>query len=396
MIELNNYFFNDSTKKFLIKWINGDYKKFPLCIYGGNGVGKTSLANYLVKAFSIIKIDIEFIKTTRNFKEYLDLSLGKKNICMMFCKKEINNYKAIVFDDLQIIQSEDKTLFKSISSWSKNIKNYSNHPIIFIFTNNCFQKKSFKEIVSVCKCIEIKYNDNQFNKLVQKIIKNEKLFISLNHIQQLIKKSGKNINNIYANIDFIKNDKKNSITTISENDFSGDLNSITLKILNDKFNINNILSNSYNDYNIISLNLLDNLPKFFKKNYLQNYLHIYKNVCLGDRMNSDMIVEHNYELMEYILIQQIVLPIYNIKVNYLNMIKELQYNKYISKSIYYINNYNICIKNDLNICDIYFELFLYDYNINKEKYIDKKILEKYVKIYNWIFNRNFLKKNLIQ
>ena len=105
-----------------------------------------------------------------------------------------------------------------------------------------------------------------------------------------------------------------------------------------------------------------------------------------------MIVEHNYELMEYILIQQIVLPIYNIKVNYSNTIKELQYNKYISKSIYYINNHNICIKNDLNICDIYFELFLYDYNINKEKYIDKKILEKYVKIYNWIFNRNFLKK----
>ena len=136
----------------------------------------------------------------------------------MFCKKEINNYKAIVFDDLQIIQSEDKTLVKSIRSWSKNIKNYSNHPIIFIFTNNCFQKKSFKEIVSVCKCIEIKYNDNQFNKLVQKIIKKEKLFISLNHIQQLIKKSGKNINNIYANIDFIKM-IKNSITTISENIF---------------------------------------------------------------------------------------------------------------------------------------------------------------------------------
>ena len=28
MIELNNYFFNDSIKKFLIKWIKGDYKKF--------------------------------------------------------------------------------------------------------------------------------------------------------------------------------------------------------------------------------------------------------------------------------------------------------------------------------------------------------------------------------
>ena len=132
MIDINSFFFNDSMKKSLLKWIKDDYKNIPLCIYGGNGLGKTSLANYLVNTFSVIKIDIEFIRSNRDFKEYLDLSLGKKNICMMFCKSTIQNYKAIIFDDLQIIQNEDKTLFKNIISWTKNIKNYSNHPIIFI------------------------------------------------------------------------------------------------------------------------------------------------------------------------------------------------------------------------------------------------------------------------
>ena len=396
MIDINSFCLNDITKKSLLRWMKFDYKKFPLCIYGGNGVGKTCIANYLLNSFSIINIGIEFIKNNKDFKEYLDLSLGKKNICMMFCKSTIQNYKAILFDDLQIIQNEDKSLFKNIISWTKNIKQYSNHPIIFIFTDNCIHKKPFKEINKICKCIEIKYSDNQFYKIVQKILNNEKIFISLNHIQKLINKSGKNITNISSNIDFMKTDKKCNYDTISSNDFSGDLNTISLKIINDKFDINNILSNVYNDYNIISLNLLDNLPKFIKKNNLQKYLHIYKNICLGDKLNSDMIVEHNYELMDYILLHQVGLPIYEIKKNLKSPIKELQYNKYISKSIYYINNFNVCVRNNLKMDDIYFELFLYDFNImNKEKIFDKKILEKYIKIYNWVFNRNLLKKHLL-
>ena len=81
-----------------------------------------------------------------------------------------------------------------------------------------------------------------------------------------------------------------------------------------------------------------------------------------------MIVEHNYELMDYILLHQVGLPIYEIKRNLKSPIKELQYNKYISKSIYYINNFNVCVKNNLKIDKIYFELFLYDFKImNKKK-----------------------------
>ena len=78
---------------------------------------------------------------------------------------------------------------------------------------------------------------------------------------------------------------------------------------------------------------------------------------MGDKLNSDMIIEHNYELMDYILLHQVGLPIFEIKQNFKTSIKELQYNKYISKSIYYINNFNVCVRNDLKIEDIYFELF---------------------------------------
>ena len=284
-------------------------------------------------------------------------------------------------------------------SWTKNYKNkFTEHPIIYILPDTSIVKKTFKGIIDVSYLFEIKYTENNFNKLVTKLLNSEKIIISLNHMQNLLKTSGKNISNIKSNIELLKggNTLIND-NVIVEKDFSGELNEITYKIMNDTFNIHNILDNAYCDYNIISLNLLDNLSKFFnkiKKDFLKDYLYIYKNICLGDKMNSEMIVDHNYELFDYIIMQQVLFPIFNIKKNNSKCIKDLQYNKYISKSIYYISNHNTYIKNNLNMNKVYYELYLYDYKIDKEKFIDKKILEKYIKIYNWIYNRNIKKNDL--
>ena len=162
MLDLNSFFFNDSQKKLLMKWIKEDYQKKPLCIYGKSGLGKTSLANVLLKQYKIINIDVEFIKNDSDFKEYIDLSLGKKNICMMFSKETQKQiYKSILFDDIHIIQQLDKNLFKNIIQWIKQINKYKNNPIIFILTDQCIQKKTFKAIVDNSYCIEVKYTDNQ-------------------------------------------------------------------------------------------------------------------------------------------------------------------------------------------------------------------------------------------
>jgi len=399
MLDLTSFYLNDSQKKLLIKWIKEDFKKYPLCIYGKTGLGKTCLANLLLKDYKIINIDVEFIKNDSDFKEYIDLSLGKKNICMMFSKETQKHiYKSILFDDLHIIQQLDKNLFKNIIQWIKQINKYKNNPIIFILTDQCIQKKTFKDIIDNSKCIELKYTDNQYYKIVTKLLNEENIFISLNHIQGIIKKSGKNINNIKANISILKDTEQKEcekIEIISENDFSGGLQDVMLKILNDKFDITNILSNSYSDYNIISLNLLDNLHKFFnQKNFLKNYSDIYKSICIGDKYNSEVIVEHHYDLMEHVLMNQVLYPIFKIKQSYDKIIKEIQYNKYISKSIYYISNYNIYIKNNLEMNNVYYELFLYDFSIKLEKHIDKKVLEKYIKIYNWIFSRSLTKTKI--
>ena len=107
-----------------------------------------------------------------------------------------------------------------------------------------------------------------------------------------------------------------------------------------------------------------------------------------------MIIEHNYELFDYILMHQILFPIFRIKENYSKYINSLSYNKYISKSIYYISNHNTCIKYGLNMNQVYYELYLYDNKLIRKKYIDIKVLEKYIKIYNWIYNRHIKKNDL--
>ena len=179
-------------------------------------------------------------------------------------------------------------------------------------------------------------------------------------------------------------------------DFTGEINNITDKILNDDFDIDNIIMHSYNDYNIISLNLLENLHLFFEDNFIKKYLYIYENICIADNINSIMIQNHNYDLLDYILLQNLVIPIQKIKFHNKNNIENLIYNKYVSKSIYYLSNYNKFTYNnlDINLNDLYYELFLIDKNKGRNKDIDKILLDKFIKIYNWIYSSNLTKKKI--
>ena len=94
-----------NKKKNIDDWILNDYKKKALIIYGNNGIGKTSLANYILRDFTTITINIDFCKQGKQLDDYLDLSLYKKSITMMFNNKNTN--KAIIFDDINYIQSYD-------------------------------------------------------------------------------------------------------------------------------------------------------------------------------------------------------------------------------------------------------------------------------------------------
>lgn len=384
-MELSDFFLSDNTINSLKKWINNDYKNNSLFIYGSNGIGKTLLSNILLKNYKIIRIDINFYKTNKNLEEYLDLTLGKKNISMMFEKNNV--YKALVFDDLNLLFN-DKILFNSIFKWYKKYKDkYKMNPIIFISNNSILQNKNIIQLLKKNIKIKINYNTEQLFLITKNLLNNFK--VHDDEIYKLISKSNKNINNIISNLKFLKNGY--DLNVVSKNDFSKDINDITQNILEMDFNIENLYLNSSESY-IISLNILDNINKLCKN---KDIIKIYKNNILASKYKYEIIKNSNYDLENYMFLHSTIYPIYFIKKNN-NKIIDINYNKYISKSLIYVSNEK---------CNYDFYVISYIFNmiINKKDYkelilkynYDNKLLEKFIKYYNYFNNVNILKNELL-
>ena len=138
---MNDYILScTDNKKLADTWINEKYKIKPLIICGNPGTGKTSIAKHILNGWTIVHVTSDLCKCNINFEEYLNLSLYKKSITMMFSNNSI--YKALIIDDLTIIHTTDKKLYKSILVFSKNKVN--NNPIIYIFDK--LNHKSYSRI----------------------------------------------------------------------------------------------------------------------------------------------------------------------------------------------------------------------------------------------------------
>ena len=121
----SEYVLEQLCKRNLInQWIKGKYKEKPLIIYGLSGTGKTSLAKFILREFITIEINIGSCRSIKNLPEFLNQSLYKKSITMMF---ENEKSKALLLDDLKHIQENDKKLFKQILDFSKK---KITHPIL--------------------------------------------------------------------------------------------------------------------------------------------------------------------------------------------------------------------------------------------------------------------------
>ncbi len=114
---LNDFTINLFNKQNMInEWLSHKYKEKPIAIYGNPGIGKTTIAKYILKDWTQIHIDCNFCKRNIHLEKFLNDSLYKKSITMMFSNKV---YKSLIIDDLYYIQNNDKKLFKSIIQFSK-------------------------------------------------------------------------------------------------------------------------------------------------------------------------------------------------------------------------------------------------------------------------------------
>jgi len=366
-------------------WINGKYKIKPLIIYGNPGTGKTSIAKHILKDRTIVHITSDLCKTNINFEGHLSLSLYKQSITMMFSDNSI--YKALIVDDLTIIQTSDKKLYKSILTFSK--KKVNNNPIIYIF-----DKLNHKSLINLKKNsfqMNISYSKNDLIMIIKKYLSKVKL--NNDSINELIQNSNYNLHNIIINLDFYKGDFSNMNRYENNNiELSDYINKI---ITMDNFV--DIYRYSENDFNIINLNILENLNKIFnfkKKEHLIYLDNIYKNSCISDNILTYIHYNNNWNSIEHQITFGILYPILQIKRVNIGKIN-YEYNKYISKCIIYtynnklLNNY--CL-NGVILSYLYYLIERYNNNKSLEvldnlkryiKYysIPLKVIEKFMKYY---------------
>ena len=278
-----------------------------------------------------------------------------------------NIYKALIIDDIHYIQTNDKKLFKSIMIFSK--KKITNHPIIYIFNN--INHKNFKIIIKKSFPFKIELNENQLIDITNKyFIKSRKIKNAM--VKELVIKSNYNLHNIIVNIEFYKD----NFTTIKEYDKYNTELSEHIKYIYKKNSISDLYDNSYSDYNVIGLNILENFPTWIQKLDDKNKIviidRIYELLSLSEMYSYIIHENNNWNYIDSIITCNIVYPITILKRNNISVGK-LMYNKYISKCIIHIHNSKLL--NNANIC-INVLYFLY------------KMIEKYYKENNNIIIKN--------
>ena len=358
-----------NKKTFINQWLSYKYKEKSLAIYGLPGTGKTTIADYILKDWVKVYIKSDFCKLSRTLEDFLNDTLYKKSITMMFNDKV---YKSLIIDDIYYIQLNDKKLFKSIIQFSKE-KDKKN-PIIYIFNSI---NKNVRTIITKCFPFKIDFTIDFLSSLVKKYFLSS---FDRKDIIELVTKSNCNLHNIKVNIDFYKNDfsKINIYDNINE-ELSQHINTI-IKMKN----IDDIYNNSYSDYMVIGLNLLDSISDFLKKANLTKsekikiIYEVYQNNCISDSIYRILNETNDWNSIDHIITFNTLSTIYYIQKFNLSL-ENIPYTKYISKSIIFIHK-NKVLNTNIEDIEYLYELI--------EKFLSRNEKETFNKIKSYILYFN--------
>ena len=334
-MDLNSFYLNKKTCKDINDWIKNDFKKKFLFIHGKDSCGKTSLAECILKSYKIIHINIDFFKEKTSLKDYLDLSLGKKNITMMFNKDIQHN--AIIFDNLELFLKHNKNILNDILSYLGKLNIHKkHHPIIFISSN--INHKNFKKLIQQCKFIELNYSQSNIESIAKKLLQNKNIELSSNEIKDLITKSDSKITNIISNINVLNLKEDYSDVYNYEDNFIEDYvkKIYSTNDFTDIIRYSQITNNLYFD-------ILDNIHFMIKD--LDIIKKIYKTCCQAENVNTFYIKNH-LDLYDLFITLSIIIPKYYLN-NKLNQKKVIN-NKYVSKSLIYISNERYLYNNKID------------------------------------------------
>jgi adenylate kinase family enzyme len=370
-----------NKKTFIDEWVSYKYKEKSLALYGLPGTGKSTLANFILKDWVKVIIKSDFCRSSQVFEDHLNDTLYKKSITMMFNDKI---YKSLIIDDIYYIQTNDKKLFKSIVQFSK--KKALRNPIIYIFNNI---NKNVKTIINKCFPFKIEYTTDYLASIVQKYFIRD---FDKKDVLELVRKSNRNLHNIKVNIEFYKD----NFSSINIYDNINPELSVHINHILEMKDIDDIYKNSYSDYMVIGMNLLDSICDFLKKNKqltesdkLDIIYDVYKNNSTADNIYRLLNETNDWNSINHILTFNTLSTIYHIQKNNLSL-KEIPYTKYISKSIIFIHK-NKVLNTKIENVEYLYEL-IEKYLNNPHKDIYNEII-KYIVYFNIDMNvaETFLK-----
>lgn len=334
-MNIDSFFLTKKVIKDINNWINKDFKKQFLFIHGKDACGKTSLAECILNKYKIIHINIDFFKEKCSIKDFLNLSLGKKNISMMFNKNIHHN--AVIFDNLELFLKHNKNVLNDILSYLDKLNIHKkNHPIIFVSSN--INHKSFKKLLQQCKFIEINYSQKNIETITKKLLLDKNIQLSNNDIKDLITKSDSKITNIISNIDILNLKEDYSQVYNYEDNFIED----SVKKIYSTNDFTDIIRYSQITNNLY-FDILDNIHFMTKDVNVIN--KIYKSCCQAENVNTFYIKNH-IDLYDLFITLSIIFPKYYLN-NKINQKKVIN-NKYVSKSLIYISNERYLYNNKID------------------------------------------------
>ena len=393
---VKEFFLTTREKEFFDKWLaNYEKEQKPLLIRGIDGNGKTTLAKEILKQYSIIHINIDFIYGKADIFSYIENSITKKDICFMF--DQTKQVKALLIDDLQLYIRMNKGFLKKLLEVMKQ-KKYPRIPIIII----CNQEtnKAILSITDKCILYEHSYSLKHYSKILS-----NKINLSDYKLKKYIESCKYNLNTILINLSTLKNDA----------DSKKELKNLTIDLFHNDYTIEELLRMTSSEYTTIGFNMIEGcVQTLHEESIIDSLLVMYQS-----QIESDIkeVFYKNNEFYDSIIFSNIVIPHRILRANSQKDINyKYSYNTYLSKSLIYIHNQKQYTNHNLTNKGIQDKDFLIQLvkefldkpNLKLLEWIqdilyknsfDKKYIEKRIKILSWITDETLDSKkihNLIQ
>ena len=426
---------------------NDGYPTNCLFLYGPPGIGKTTIAQLILKKYKcdILEFNASDTRTSKIIQEKLNSVGGSHNVIDFMCKKKTKI--AIILDEIDGLSLGDKGGLTEINNII--IDSRKNKTPFICISNNINKKMETLKRKSLFIKV-LKPNDITITKIITNIVKHEKLNLDSSKIRKIVSKSQGDIrrvitlleylfrknHNSYYSVDSFKPIKScNDVNVTIDNDDNFYLKldvsldnysrkttdlapyEMSDKLLNSYKSIDFFLENFNHDNSMTNWYLYENFIKYIDKNRigslkkkLHNINEIYTNFALGDIYENNISLYQHFELYEYLnLIKTHASSYwtnYNLNKASYNKMGMMNYSTLLNKtSLEYFNSKNHTKINKIfnsngstnitsSVCDIIYINFdknnlYFLQNIIEEYKIDSDDFEKIIKI-SVLFNKDNL------